>query len=114
MAVENWQQVGVVAVVVLALGFGLWVMRNRIKKIRVRPWSAVVETTEDTEPSEQVLHLRRSKVLKSLLNTIRGTKIGLVDSKIEKSTIVVRGENDPNPDPGTGPGGLPTGGSGQG
>ncbi|MFE2141503.1 hypothetical protein ACFXA3_07055 [Streptomyces sp. NPDC059456] len=120
MVVENWQQAAVVVVVVVVLGLFLWSMRHRITKLRLRPWSGVVEAAPDTDPGDQVLQAKRSKVLKSWISTFKEGKIRLVDSKVKKSTIVVRKDDDPDPDPGTTPGrgpgpgpGGPQGGAGR-
>ncbi|WP_406180326.1 hypothetical protein [Streptomyces sp. NBC_01006] len=104
MAIENWQQAAVAVVVVLVLGLVLWSMRHRIKKLRVRLWGVAVEAVPEPDPGQQDVHTKRSKILKSLVSTVKGAKVGLVDTKVEDSWIVVRKDGDPEPDTGTGPG----------
>ncbi|MEV0990699.1 hypothetical protein [Streptomyces sp. NPDC049949] len=109
MVVENWQQAAVAAVVVVVLGLVLWSMRHRIKKLRLRLWGVAVEAAPEAEPADQAVHTKRSKILKSLVSTVKGGKVGIVDTKVKDSWIVVRKDDDPEPDPATGPGtGRPT------
>ncbi|MEV6582618.1 hypothetical protein AB0M92_31160 [Streptomyces sp. NPDC051582] len=107
MVIENWQQAAVAVAVVLVLGFFLWSMRHRIKKIRLRLWSFTVESAPEADPADQTVHSKRSKILKSLVSTVKGGKVGLVDSKVEDSWIIVRKDGDPEPDTGAAPGAGP-------
>ncbi|MET9962464.1 hypothetical protein ABZ128_25945 [Streptomyces sp. NPDC006326] len=97
MVIENWQQAAVAGIIVLAAAFVLWALRHRIKKIRVRLWSVAVEAADEPDPNEQVVHSKRSSIRKSLISTVKDGKIGLVDSKVKKSAIVVRKDDDPEP-----------------
>ncbi|MGW8784260.1 hypothetical protein ACWGNM_40205 [Streptomyces sp. NPDC055796] len=114
MVIENWQQAAVAAVVVVVLGLVLWSMRHRIKKLRIRLWGLAVEAAPEGDPAEQAVHTKRSKILKSLVSTVKGGKVGIVDTKVKDSWIVVRKDDDPEPDPGTGPGNGPGTGPGTG
>ncbi|MFE2474528.1 hypothetical protein [Streptomyces sp. NPDC059389] len=115
MVVENWQQAAVAAVVVVVLGIVLWSMRHRIKKLRLRLWGVAVEAApEEGDPADQAVHTKRSKILKSLVSTVKGGKVGIVDTKVKDSWIVVRKDDDPEPDPATGPGTAPGTGTGTG
>ncbi|MFJ3910658.1 hypothetical protein EDE04_6275 [Streptomyces sp. 2132.2] len=97
MVVENWQQAAVAVVAVLVLGFFLWSMRHRIKKIRLRLWSFAVEAAPEGDPADQAVHSKRSKILKSLISTVKGGKVRLEDTKVKDSWIVVRKDDDPEP-----------------
>ncbi|WP_030161053.1 hypothetical protein [Streptomyces sp. NRRL S-244] len=114
MAIENWQQAAVAVVVVVVLGLVLWSMRHRIKKLRVRLWGIAFEASPEPDPGRQDVHTKRSKILKSLVSTVKGAKVGLVDTKVEESWIVVRKDGDPEPDTGAGPGKGPGPGTGTG
>ncbi|MFK0046536.1 hypothetical protein ACIQU4_21005 [Streptomyces sp. NPDC090741] len=113
MVIENWQQAAVAVVVVLVLGLVLWSMRHRIKKLRVRLWGVAFEAAPEPDPGQHDVHTKRSKILKSLVSTVKGAKVGLVDTKVEDSWIVVRKDDDPEPGTGTGPGSGDGSGSGQ-
>lgn len=97
MVIENWKQAAVVVVGVLAAAWLLWALRHRIKRIRVRLWSVAVEAADEPDPTEQVVHTRRTRMVKSLISTTKSGKVGLVDSKVKKSAIVVRKDDDPEP-----------------
>ncbi|MFF3649245.1 hypothetical protein ACFYXV_11390 [Streptomyces sp. NPDC002181] len=118
MVIESWQQAAVAVAVALVLGVFLWSMRHRIKKIRLRLWSFAVEAAPEGDPADQTVHTKRSKILKSLVSTVKDGKVGLVDTKVEESWIIVRKDGDPEPDtgaaPGTGPGPAPGPGPGNG
>ncbi|MFE7275784.1 hypothetical protein [Streptomyces sp. NPDC057623] len=96
MAIETWQVVlivcGVVALVVIVIA-----VRKRFKNLKVGPGSVQVESHADPELKAHEVHLRRSKVKRSLIDVVRRSRTSVVDSKVTKSTIKVRETEDPPP-----------------
>lgn len=62
-----------------------------------------VETADDPAMSgEEEVHARRSKILRSLVDIIETARVTLVDSKVKKSVIRVRGKDEQKPPSGHG------------
>ncbi|WP_327687323.1 hypothetical protein [Streptomyces sp. NBC_00467] len=103
MLIETWEQAAVAGVVVLALVIAVVATRRRIKKVSARPWGVSVETADDPAMSgEEEVHARRSKILRSLVDIIETARVTLVDSKVKKSVIRVRGKDEQKPPSGHG------------
>jgi hypothetical protein len=97
MVIESWEQAAVIGGVVLVLLLVVVVLRRKIKKVRVRPWGVSVETADDPDTDDQEVHVRRSRIVRSLIDVVKKTSTTVVDSKVKKSTIRVRGKDEPPP-----------------
>ncbi|MFI7143258.1 hypothetical protein ACIBQ5_37900 [Streptomyces massasporeus] len=96
MAIEPWQAllivVGIVALVVIVIA-----VRKRLKNLKVGPGSVQLENHADPDLKNHEVHLRRSKLKRSLIDVVRRSRTSVVDSKVTKSTIKVRNTEDPPP-----------------
>ncbi|GAA4963278.1 MULTISPECIES: hypothetical protein [Streptomyces] len=97
MAIDAWQVV-LIVVAVVALVVIVMAVRQRIKNLRVGPGSVQLENHEDPELKNHEVHLRRSKVKRSLIDVIRKSRTSVVDTKLSRSTIRVRETDGPPPD----------------
>ncbi|MEU2748415.1 hypothetical protein ABZ613_19415 [Streptomyces collinus] len=90
MVFDAWQVV-LIVVAVVALAAVVMAVRQRLKKLRVGPGSVELESHEDPELKNHEVHLRRSKLKRSLLDVVLKSRTSVVDSKITTSKIRVRG-----------------------
>ncbi|MEU0660065.1 hypothetical protein [Streptomyces lavendulocolor] len=102
MIIENWQSAAVVVAVVVALVLVVFLLRKRLKSLRVRLWGVGVETADDTAAEDENLRVTRTSIVKSLVDTVRSAKVRFTDSRVRKSSIIVRSDDTSPRPPGPG------------
>jgi hypothetical protein len=90
MVIEVWQVV-LIVVAVVALVVIVVAVRHRLRKLTVGPGSVQLESHDDPDLKNHEVHLRRSRVRRSLFDVVMKSRTSVVDSTVSKSTIKVRG-----------------------
>lgn len=97
MEAWGWEQYALIAVVALVLIGIVAILGRKITEIRVRPWSFRLRTSEDPQPKNEEVYVKRSRLKRAFVDVAKKSRTSILDSTVKKSTIRVRDANEKPP-----------------